>query len=247
VLLHTSCMMACMGDIIQYLGADWDGYDFGPPLVSEALEGSWGSRPLMWFYWARLEKVFMAHFENGYTHVVYGDVARCSETLDPVRVASLLKATNADEEAVNILGNMHRSWQRAGCPGIPLIPAVAILLKLYFKKVDDRLTDAGITFVRLQDDFRLLCHGPDEADAALRLLTGTLQEIGLSTNAKKTGIVAVNDVLRHRRWKSLGLKRTFQNGIGRPLLNRALIFPWLRPAALRLLMLLYGRNCRAMT
>ncbi len=247
VLLHTSCILACLGDIFQYLGKDSDQYDFGPPLPSEVWGGGGGSRPLMWFYWARLEKAFNAHLEKGcYTHVVYGDIARCSETLDPDRIIALLKEACADEEAVAILGNMHRSWQRSGCPGIPLVPAFGILTKLYLKKVDDRLREAGITFVRLQDDFRLLCFGQEEADAALKLLTETLHEIGLSTNPGKTRIVAVSDARRYRHWKFLGVKRTLQNGVGLPLLNQVLIFPWLRPVTLKLLARLYGHNCRTM-
>ncbi len=246
MLLHTSCMMACLEDIFQYLGADSSQYDFGPPLVSEVFEGKWVCYPLMWFYWAQMEKALTAHLADGYTHVVYVDIARCSESLDPDRILSLLNELNADEKAVSILENMHHSWQRTGCPGVPLVPAFAILLKLYLKQVDDRLMAEGVTFVRLQDDFRLLCFGQDEADAALNLLKATLREIGLSTHRGKTGIVAVDQVLRHRYWKTLGLKRTLQHGIARPALNHALTFPWFRPAALKLLARLYGHNCRAM-
>ncbi len=246
LLLHTSCVTACYPAILRYLPAHSDDYDFGPPLVSEMLHGSWGQHRMVQSYWARLERALDRHLANGYTHVARGDIARCGESLEPERLSSLLKEANADEDGVRVLDQMHRSWQQAGSRGLPHTGVgFRVLLKLYLREVDGRLRREGLTFVRLQDDFRFLCRAESEARAALDALSAALTDTGLSLNPDKTQIVSMKEVPGSWRWRSLSLKRIFSEGIGQPALSDALQSPVLRPLALRLLGRLYGHRCRS--
>jgi len=242
LLLHVSCLIACMAQISRYLRPDRDRYDFTYPMRADFPRWAYGRYPLAWFYRWKMEQVFNAHLQADFTHVLHSDIERCNDSLDPVRICGTLRDIHAPPDAVDTMLRMHQSWRRTGGPGVPLMPGVPLLLKIQLKPMDDKLIDEGLTFVRFLDDFRVLCRGPEEAEASIALLSGGLNAVGLSMNMRKTRIVGVEEVRKFYRWAKFNLKITFRNGIGRPLLYLALSVPPLRPVALALLKLMYGNN-----
>ncbi len=152
LLLHVSCLMACLVYISRYLGPDQDGYDFSYPMCREFPQWAYGRYPLAWFYRWKMEQAFSAHLQSDFTHVLYSDILQCGATLDPVRICGTLRQIKAPPDAVDTLLKMHQSWQQNGCPGIPLMPGSPILLKIQLKPVDDELIRAGLTFIRFLDD-----------------------------------------------------------------------------------------------
>jgi hypothetical protein len=244
LVLHTSCVVACHLPIVRYMPADSSVYDYGPPLLHELTEGSWGHYRTMLSYWARLERAMQGHLANGFSHVLFADVASCIESVNPERLSALLRESGADEDAVRVLDQMHRSWRSSGCRGLALTGGFRVLIKPYFKAVDDRLCSQGLTFLRLQDDFRVLCDGEDDARAALRVLSDALACGGFALNQSKTHIFSRDELRRFSRkmWQLNGA-RTLSGGIGLPALADALVFPALRVPALHLLRLLYGHRC----
>jgi hypothetical protein len=242
ILLHTSCVVACCHALVRYLPADSDAFDFGPPLIRELSEGSFGRHQTMMSYWARLDLAMQRHFDAGFSHVLFTDVARCIESIDPERMLVLLREADADDDAIRLLEKMHRFWQRAGCRGLPLTAGFRVLIKLYLKSVDDRLRSEGITFLRLQDDFRLFCHGENEARHALSILSDALAACGFTLNERKTCIFSRSELRWSWKKRRLDWTRTLSQGVGLPALSDALRFRALRPSALRLLRLFYGRR-----
>ncbi len=244
LLLHTSCVVACCSALLRYLPADSDNFDFGPPRLCELSRGSFGTHPNMLPYWAEFGRATERKFDAGYSHVVFADIAHCIRSIDPERVSELLREAGADEDTIRVLAAMHRFWQRAGCSGLPLTAGFRILIKLYLRSVDDRLRSQGISFVRLQDDFRLFCHSETEASCALSILSNALAACGLALNESKTHLFSRNEWRWSWKKRRLDWTRTLGIGVGLPILSDALGFRPLRPWTLRLLRVLYGRLCQ---
>lgn len=242
LLLHTSCVVACCSAIVRLLTPDADEVDSGPPLVRELSKGTWGLTTMA-AYWSRLDRQVERWLATEFTHVVYADIERCIESLHAGRISRLLTAAGADPDAVRVMDDMQRVWQRHGHRGLPLTMGFKVLLKLYLKSVDDALHRQGLTFARLQDDFRIVCHGEAEATSALEGLRNALTACGLVLNESKTRTFSRAQARwSPSRWRLESARRLSQ-GIVQPALADALEVRPLRPAALRLLKLLYGRRC----
>jgi hypothetical protein len=244
LLLHTSCAIACCNALLRQLPADVDAYDRSPPVRGELKNCSLGNHPMR-YYWMTVDRLITEHFtKTGFSHVVFADIGRCIESIDVVQISSLLREARADESAVEWLGRMHQSWQRAGCDGLPMAPGFRLLLKFYLREVDQRLHSAGFCFVRLQDDFRILCNGVSEGRRALDVLLDALAVRGLKLNDRKTHVITRAQYKRSwQRWHA-DCSRIFGEGIGIPALAEAVRSPILRPAAVVLLRRLYTRRCQ---
>lgn len=245
LLLHTSCVAACYPAIIGCLSPLTDASDVGPPHVRDLLAGSSGAHKAMLSYWAQLDSETRRRFNTGFTHVAIADVYRCIESMDPGRMFSLLEDAGAPIDALRILKAMQFAWQHAGCRGLPLIAGFRVLLKLYMKDVDDRLRADGIAFLRLQDDFRLFAGGEHDARHALDVLSDALAACGLSLNLEKTMVLSRSQLRYSWRKHYLDWKRSFNRGIGFPLLSDSLRIVPLRAPAIHLLHRFYSHRWTA--
>ncbi len=81
-----------------------------------------------------------------------------------------------------------REWTpETGTPqGAVLSP---LLANVYLNPLDHALTDAGYAMVRYADDFVILCKTREDADAALALVQGWVNENDLTLHPTKTKIV----------------------------------------------------------
>lgn len=76
--------------------------------------------------------------------------------------------------------------------GVPVgSDASRILSEAVLLNVDAKLLDAGITFVRYVDDFRMFADTRAEALKAIEVLTNLLADEGLSLNSRKTDIYEI--------------------------------------------------------
>jgi hypothetical protein len=242
LLLHTSCVIACQDAVVRHLDAFSDANDLGPPLLSELSAGSFGDRATMFAYWEQMDARTRHPLDSGFSHVVITDIRRCIESMDPRRTLNLLRQAGSCPDAVRVLSAMHESWERAGCRGLPLVAGFRLLIKLYLKEVDDRLRAEGISFIRLQDDFRLFCLSERDAAQALAVLTEALTASGLSLNREKTLVLPAGEFRRSWQKRMLDCKRTFSRGVLFPFLSDSLRVPMLRPAVIRLLRAGYSRR-----
>jgi hypothetical protein len=208
------------------------------------IEGSFGFYRTMRHYWARLEQKMEGHLASEFSHVLFADVAGCIENIDPVKLGNLLREAGADQDAIGWLDRMHDFWRRSGCHGLPMTPGFRVMLKVYLKAVDERLQNQGLRFLRLQDDFRILCHSEKDALSARLVLIEGLASRGLALNAKKTHILTRSEFNRSWRRYRIELARVFGEGVGQPALSEALFLPLLRAPALQLLRWFYGHRCQ---
>lgn len=243
LLLYTSCVVACCPAIIRSLPADFDAFDYAPPLIRELSEGSFGQYPLSVCYWNRMKRASQQYFDAGYSYVLFTDISRCSDSVDIKRMLSLLTQAHTDAGAVRILEQMHRSWLRAGCRGLPLTGGSRVLFKLYMRGVDERMRKEGIAFLRFNDDFRLFCRAKEGAREVFSCFEKVLASAGFAANKSKTHLFSCDEL--HRAWKArkLDWMRTLNAGVVMPALSEALRFRLLRPSAYRLLRLFYGSRC----
>ncbi len=242
LVLHTSSVASLFPALARYLDDDHLATDLGPPLHADLCRGSLGTHHSMANYWAMVDSRTQEMFSAGFSHVLLTDIKRCIESVDTDRLSSILKDAQGDEHSIRMLEHMHQAWGEQGCQGLPLSAGFLVLIKPYFRAIDARLRDEGISFVRLQDDYRVFCHSHDEASAALSFLESAVEQAGFSLNYDKTLILEQHQFASSLRKKWLVTKRMFNNGVLRPLLSDALQQPGLRQGSLRLLHLLYSRR-----
>lgn len=242
MVIHTSCVASLVPALAQYLHTDQRAADLGPPLHSDLCQGSLGSHRSMGHYWAKVDSRTQEMFSAGFSHVLLTDIKRCIESIDTDRLTNTLRQAGGDEYGIQILEHLHRSWAGQGCKGLPLTGGFPILIKPYLRAADTRLHDEGITFIRLQDDYRIFCHSHEEAVATLSLLETAVEQAGFSLNHNKTLILERKEFASSWKKKWLGTKRIFNNGVLRPLLSDALQQPGLRRVSLPLLRLLYRQR-----
>src|SRR6267143_1184450 len=99
LLLYTSCVAACCEALVLAWRPDADDFDMGPPLASELSDGSFGRHRTMQAYWARMRRRETRFLSEGFSHVVYADIARCIENVDPQRLTDLLTDAGANPDA----------------------------------------------------------------------------------------------------------------------------------------------------
>ena len=132
---------------------------------------------------------------QGFTFVVDADLAgyfdsipherlmqRVGERISDGRVLDLLRGFLA----ADILRGMERWTPVAGTPqGAVISP---LLANIYLDPLDRRMAALGYSMVRYADDFVVLCHRREEAEAALMEIRRWVAENGLALHPDKTQI-----------------------------------------------------------
>ncbi len=229
-----SAVVASLPDIARRLLPRTDEWDYGPPFVADMSRGEAGQWPRMWFYWNLMEKAVVAR-RGQRDVVVHGDVRGCYGSLDRVRMVALLSDAGSHADAVRRIDRFLSSWETAGCRGLPLVYVSQPLVKLYLREADARLIAAGVRFVRVGDDYRLICSSMADAHDAIAVFRDALSHCGLEESVHKRWVehpgTAASAFHRQIRIWPDRLKR----GVIKPLLADSLQYRVMQPISLRMI------------
>jgi RNA-directed DNA polymerase len=134
--------------------------------------------------------------KTGYLHVVDADIKAYFDSIPHDLLMKDVRKYIADGRVlelleaflkVDILDGMNRWTPEEGTPqGAVISP---LLANLYLHSVDLAMTEAGYRMIRYADDFVILCQSEGEAQAALAMVRGLIEQRGLSLHPDKTKIV----------------------------------------------------------
>jgi RNA-directed DNA polymerase len=132
----------------------------------------------------------------GFVHVVDADLKAYFDSIPHDQLLARLKTKIADGRVLSliesfltagILDGMDEWTPASGAPqGAVLSP---LLSNVYLDPLDHLLADAGIEMVRYADDFVVLCHTREAAEAALLMIQSWVADAGLTLHPTKTRIV----------------------------------------------------------
>jgi len=196
----------------------------------------------MWFYFNLMEKAVRERCGQG-DMVVHGDIRSCFASVDRVRMVALLHDAGAGADAVRRIDRFLHSWEAVGCRGLPFVYASYPLLKLYLRAADSHLTAAGVRFLRVGDDYRIICGTEAEARNAIVVFRDALHQCGLEQSVHKSwiehpGTVAAMIQRQSRIWPA-----RWTHGVIKPLLADSLQYGVMRPISPRMIPL-FTSTCR---
>lgn len=132
---------------------------------------------------------------EGYTFVVDADLRSYFDTIPHARLLERIKERVSDGRVLelieaylhqDIIKGMER-WTPTGGPpqGAVISP---LLANIYLHGLDGQMGQKGYRMVRYADDFVVLCHSAEQAQAALAEVKAWVEDNGLSLNAEKTHV-----------------------------------------------------------
>ncbi len=140
----------------------------------------------------RVEELLKA----GHVYVVDADLKSYFDTISKPRLMARLREQVSDNRVLRlvemfleqgVLDGLRQWTPETGTPqGAVLSP---LLANIYLNPLDHALTDAGYAMVRYADDFVILCKTREDADAALAVVQGWVNENDLTLHPTKTKIV----------------------------------------------------------
>lgn len=132
---------------------------------------------------------------EGYTFVVDADLRSYFDTIPHARLLERIKERVSDGRVLelieaylhqDIIKGMERWTPTGGTPqGAVISP---LLANIYLHGLDGQMGQKGYRMVRYADDFVVLCHGAEQAQAALAEVKAWVEDNGLSLNAEKTHV-----------------------------------------------------------
>lgn len=127
---------------------------------------------------------------NSFKYVVRGDIANFYDRINIHRLESTLSTTHGlDKRTVELMNQMLLHWARRDSYGLPIgSNASRILAEVALFNVDKALREAGLTYVRFVDDYRIFAKNAAEAHSALARLMELLGREGLFINSRKSSI-----------------------------------------------------------
>jgi RNA-directed DNA polymerase len=142
-----------------------------------------------------LERV-EAKLAEGHVYVVDADLKSYFDTIPKDRLMARVREKVSDNGILRLLGmfldqgvldGMQEWTPEKGTPqGAVISP---LLANLYLNPLDHQVAEAGFAMVRYADDFVILCRTREDADRALELVRGWVEENGLTLHPTKTKIV----------------------------------------------------------
>lgn len=133
---------------------------------------------------------------SGHCHVVDADIKGYFDSIPHDRLMTLIKRRMADGKVLalvkafleqGVLDGMSTWTPEQGTPQGGVISP--LLSNIYLDPLDHLMEAAGYEMVRYADDFVLLCRSEQEAQQALELVRGWMDEAGLTLHPDKTKIV----------------------------------------------------------
>ncbi len=142
-----------------------------------------------------LERV-EALLQEGYVYIVDADLKSYFDTIPKDKLMDRVRARVSDSRVLRLVelflnqGVMDglKEWTpETGTPqGAVISP---LLANLYLNPLDQLVAGSGFAMVRYADDFVILCRTREEADRALALVAGWVEDNGLTLHPTKTKIV----------------------------------------------------------
>ncbi len=188
-VVYNFLMGRVFGRIIEHLRWSQGEVDIAYPLPARSEVVDWtGLGFLVWRNWR--DRSVAGLSVPGVEYVVVSDITGFYENIDLQRLASDLRALEAEPEIVGLFQDCLRNWALPRNEGIPQgYSASDILAKLYLDGVDRNLQTDGFTHLRYVDDIRIFCRTKLEARRAIRRLTAHLYPRGLNLQSGKTQIL----------------------------------------------------------
>jgi RNA-directed DNA polymerase len=142
-----------------------------------------------------LERV-EALLAEGYVYIVDADLKSYFDTIPKDRLLARVREKVSDSRVLGLLrmfldqgvmDGLHEWTPETGTPqGAVISP---LLANIYLNPMDHLVSAAGFAMVRYADDFVILCRTREDADRALVLVRGWVEDNGLTLHPTKTKIV----------------------------------------------------------
>ena len=134
-------------------------------------------------------------------YMVKSDVANFFDRINIHRLEStLLSIPSIDKHFIALVTQVLLHWARRDSYGIPVgSNASRVLSEVALYNVDRSLKDAGLTFIRFADDYRIFTRTATAAHSALARLIELLGQEGLFINTRKSSIEKVEHVQRNHK------------------------------------------------
>ena len=131
-------------------------------------------------------------------YMVKSDVANFFDRINIHRLEStLLSIPGLDKRMITLVTQVLLHWARRDSYGIPVgSNASRVLSEIALYNVDRSLKEAGLTFIRFADDYRIFTRTATAAHSALARLIELLGQEGLFINTRKSSIEKVERVPR---------------------------------------------------
>jgi len=153
----------------------------------------------------------------GHEWVVDADIKGYFDTIPHDKLMERIKEEVADGRVLQLLeiflkqGIMENMKEWTPEEGTPQGAVISPLLSnIYLDALDHTMEEEGFKMVRYADDFVILCKTQEEAEKALEIVKGWMEDAGLNLHPQKTRIVGMNDaggfdflgynLRRGRRW-----------------------------------------------
>lgn len=160
--------------------------------------------------------------ESGCDHIVDIDIRSYFDTIPHERLMALVQKHIADGRVLGLLeaflktGIMEgmKNWEpEQGTPQGGVISP--LLANIYLDPLDWLVANAGLQMVRYADDMVVLCHGQQQAQKALALISQWMEEAGLQLHPEKTCTVDMSKTGSHFDFLGYRFWRTRKGKIGR--------------------------------
>ena len=139
----------------------------------------------------------LSYHEAGERIVLDADIAGFFDNIPHRLIVDMLAEEIADGNILNIVkkflaaGVMDRGVFSPTTIGTPQGGVISPLLaNIVLNKLDQRLEQAGYSFVRYADDFVVVCRTRSQAEAALTLVQEVMTDLGLKLSPEKTKIAS---------------------------------------------------------
>lgn len=152
--------------------------------------------------------------KSGHLHVVDIDIKGYFDAIPRERLMALVEERISDGEVLELIESFLKQgvmeemqiWEpESGTPQGGVISP--LLANIYLNPLDWLLAQSGLEMARYADDIVVLCRHRHEAERALGIVSGWMQEAGLALHPQKTRIVSMTeagsnfDFLGYRFWR----------------------------------------------
>lgn len=140
--------------------------------------------------WRRWAESVRDEIRGGKVWMIKSDLTAYFDHIPHRLLLEEISALNPDPRVVNVLRRMLRSWATVPDIGLPQGPnASRVLANLYLLPVDRAMIDAGYTYYRYMDDFRIVAERKSEVVEGMRLLEEECRKRGLILSTAKTTLL----------------------------------------------------------
>lgn len=187
--------------------------DISYPLDEPKKKNAWTENALLG--WERFPNKTLAILEEGYSHVIFLDIAACYDNINHRLLMEYLNKSITTKEEKDILKELQNcigKWSGDSGKGLPQgYTASDILAKVYFEKIHEILKAKNIRHIRYVDDFRVFCNSEAEARRYMIEITEVLSNHGFSIQTHKTILLNKAETKKHIKSSTHAVKETISS------------------------------------